>query len=91
MTDSTDINYSKRASGKRLAVFSLLFVALTAAGLYAVYDLFAERTLTFDARLIAPGTLLSVAGLLLVYFISDGLRLYFTLRALGHRLSLIHI
>lgn len=88
MTDSTDINYSKRASGKRLAMFSLLFVALTAAGLYAVYDLFAERTLTFDARLIAPGTLLSVAGLLLVYFISDGLRLYFTLRALGHRLPL---
>ncbi len=67
MTHSTDIDYSKRASGKRLAMFSLLFVALTAAGLYAVYDLFAERTLTFDARLIAPGTLLSVAGLLLVY------------------------
>ena len=88
MTHSTDIDYSKRASGKRLAMFSLLFVALTAAGLYAVYDLFAERTLTFDARLIAPGTLLSVAGLLLVYFISDGLRLYFTLRALGHRLPL---
>ncbi len=88
MTHSTDIDYSKRASGKRLAMFSLLFVALTAAGLYAVYDLFAERTLTFDARLIAPGTLLSVAGLLLVYFTSDGLRLYFTLRALGHRIPL---
>jgi len=88
MTDSTDINYSKRASGRRLAIFSLLFVALTAAGLYAVYDQFAGRSITFDSRLITPETLLSVAGLLLVYFISDGLRLYYTLRALGHRLPL---
>ena len=42
MTDSTEISYSKRASGKRLAMFSLLFLALTAAGLYAVYHLFAS-------------------------------------------------
>lgn len=88
MTDSTNINYSKRASGKRLIVFSLLFVVLTAAGLYTVHHQFAGRSITFDARLIAPEALLSMAGLLLVYFISDGLRLYFTLRALGHRLPL---
>ena len=30
---------------------------------------------------------MAVAALLLVYFVSDGLRLHFTLRALGHRLS----
>ncbi len=88
MTESSDIHYSQRASGKRLALFSLLFLALTAIGLYAVYDKFAGRSISFDARLIAPETLLSVAGLLLVYFTSDGLRLYFTLRALGHRLPL---
>ncbi|WP_091987464.1 lysylphosphatidylglycerol synthase transmembrane domain-containing protein [Marinobacter gudaonensis] len=85
MTDSTDIQYSRRASSRRLVVFSLLFLALTFAGLYTVYDQFAGRSITFDDRLIAPGTLLSVAALLLVYFVSDGLRLYFTLRALGHR------
>lgn len=66
-------------------VFSLLFLALTFAGLYTVYDQFAGRSITFDDRLIAPGTLLAAAGLLLVYFVSDGLRLYCTLRALGHR------
>lgn len=66
-------------------VFSLLFLALTFAGLYTVYDQFAGRSITFDDRLIAPGTLLAAAGLLLVYFVSDGLRLYFTLRALNHR------
>ena len=85
MTDSTDIQYSRRASSRRLVVFSLLFLALTFAGLYTVYDQFAGRSITFDDRLIAPGTLLAAAGLLLVYFVSDGLRLYCTLRALDHR------
>ncbi|MCK2148631.1 flippase-like domain-containing protein [Marinobacter alexandrii] len=88
MTDPSESDYSKQTSWRRLAVFSLIFIAMTAAGLYAVYDQFAERSLTFDPRLIAPTTLLMVGLLLLVYFLSDGLRLYFTLRALGHRLPL---
>ncbi|MDN6320604.1 MAG: flippase-like domain-containing protein [Marinobacter sp.] len=88
MTDNTDSNYQKNTSARRLILFSLLFIALTAIGLYTVYDQFAGRSISFDDRLVAPKTLLAVAALLLVYFISDGLRLHFTLRALGHRLSL---
>ncbi|WP_417567453.1 lysylphosphatidylglycerol synthase transmembrane domain-containing protein [Marinobacter sp.] len=88
MTDSTDIDYSQRTSGRRLAIFSLLFVALTAAGLYTVYDQFAERSINFDNRLIQPAAVLSIIGLLLIYFVADGLRLYFTLRALGQRMAL---
>lgn len=84
MTDSTDLEYSRQASWRRLMVFSLVFIVMTAAGLYTVYDQFAGRSLTFDPRLLAPGTLAALAALLLVYFLSDGLRLYFTLRALGH-------
>ncbi|SFR55481.1 hypothetical protein SAMN05216203_1343 [Marinobacter daqiaonensis] len=75
-------------SGKRLALFSLLFVGLTAAGLWVVYRQFADRSLTFDWRLLDPGAIAAIAGLLLVYFSSDGLRLYFTLRALGYRVRL---
>ena len=74
-------------SGRRLALFSLLFVALTAVGLYVVYALFAGKTLSFDNRLLEPVTLLSLTALLTVYFSADALRLYFTLRALGWRLS----
>lgn len=85
MSDDTDTSYQQRTSVPRLALFSLLFVALTGAGLYAVYDQFAGRSVSFDSRLIAPRTLAAIAALLLVYFASDGLRLYFTLRALGHR------
>ncbi|MDZ7803169.1 lysylphosphatidylglycerol synthase transmembrane domain-containing protein [Thiohalophilus sp.] len=87
MVDSGEIEYSRRASRQRLIVFSLLFVVLTAAGLYAVYEQFAGRSMTFDTRLVAPETLIALFGLLLVYFVSDGLRLHFTLRALGHHLA----
>lgn len=86
MTDSTESDYSKQTSWRRLTVFTLIFVAMTAAGLYAVYDQFAGRSLTFDSRLIAPSTLVMAGLLLAVYFVSDGLRLHYTLRALGHRL-----
>ncbi|PCM45007.1 lysylphosphatidylglycerol synthase transmembrane domain-containing protein [Marinobacter sp. ANT_B65] len=86
MTDNTDTSYQQRTSARRLVLFSLLFVALTAAGLYTVYDQFAGRSISFDTRLVSPQTLLAVTALLLVYFISDGLRLHYTLRALGHRL-----
>ncbi|MGM0766607.1 MAG: lysylphosphatidylglycerol synthase transmembrane domain-containing protein [Pseudomonadota bacterium] len=88
MTDSTDLEYTKRTSWRRLTLFSLIFIGLTVIGLYAVYDRFAGRSLNFDSRLLAPDTLAAVAALLMVYFVSDGLRLHFTLRALGHRLSL---
>ncbi|MCG2581815.1 MAG: flippase-like domain-containing protein [Marinobacter sp.] len=88
MTDETDVDYSKRASWRRLTAFSLTFIALTAIGLYVVYDLFAERSFSFDSNLLSPKILAAVAGLLFVYFLSDGLRLYFTLRALGHRMPM---
>jgi len=77
----------KGTSGKRLALFSLLFVALTGVGLYTVYTHFAGKSLSFDNRLLEPATLLPLAALLAVYFSTDALRLHFTLRALGHRLN----
>lgn len=77
-----------RVPWRRLTLFGLLFLGLTAAGLYVVYDQFAGRSLDFDPRLIQPATVLAILGLLLVYFGADGARLYFTLRALGHRLPI---
>ena len=88
MTTPVEEHYRSSTSGKRLVIFTLIFIVMTAAGLYAVYDQFAGRSFSFDARLVAPGTLASIAALLLVYFTADGLRLYFTLRALGHSIPL---
>lgn len=73
---------------RRLIVFSLLFAALTAVGLTVVYEQLAQRSFRFDMRLLHPETVLAVCALLLVYYASDGLRLHYTLRALGYRLPL---
>ncbi|MBS3804114.1 MAG: flippase-like domain-containing protein [Oleiphilaceae bacterium] len=86
MTDITQSEDQPSLPWRRFVLFGLLFVVLTAIGLYIVYDQFADRNLSFDPRLLEPGLLASVAGLLLVYYTADGLRLYYTLSALGHRL-----
>ena len=62
MTNSTDSNYQKRTSWRRLTAFALLFLVMTGAGLYAVYDRFAGRSFQFDDRLLSPTLLLPVAA-----------------------------
>ncbi|MEX1197660.1 MAG: hypothetical protein WEB57_07355 [Pseudohongiellaceae bacterium] len=48
----------------------------------------ADSTMSRLPRRLYPDTVLAIAALLLVYYASDGLRLYYTLRALGYRLPL---
>ncbi|HLT13040.1 MAG TPA: lysylphosphatidylglycerol synthase transmembrane domain-containing protein [Marinobacter sp.] len=86
MDSSTESDYQKQTSWRRLSVFTLIFLAMTAAGVYAVYARFAGRSFEFDNRLLSPGLLALSLLLLVVYFLSDGLRLHYTLRALGHNL-----
>lgn len=76
---------------KRLLLFGALFVGLSAAGAGVIYDRLAGRELSFDSRLLSAPVLGGCALLLLVYFAADGLRLHYTLKALGHRLSLVRI
>lgn len=87
MTQSPSTDDLPRTPWRRMALFGVLFIGLTGAGLYAVYHQFAGRSLSFDPRLIDPTTLSAALALLVVYFCADGLRLHYTLRALGHRLS----
>ncbi len=86
MDSSTASDYRKQTSWRRLFAFTLLFLAMTAAGVYVVYDRFAARSFEFDTRLLSASFLVPAVLLLVVYFLSDGLRLHFTLRALGHKL-----
>jgi len=74
--------------GRRLFWFALLFIGLSAAGVYAVYSQVAGHAITWDSRLLSPELILASLGLLLVYFAADGLRLWFTLRALGQTIPL---
>ncbi|MDN7137230.1 flippase-like domain-containing protein [Pseudidiomarina sp. 1ASP75-14] len=79
-------HHTPKFSWQRLAVFAALFTAFTLAGFYAVFDHFSGRTFSFDTRLLQPGVILATLVLLLVYFTADGLRLYYTLVALGARI-----
>ncbi len=81
---------STRSDGlglKRLLLFGGLFIVLSIAGSYVIYDQIAGRSFTFDSRLLSWPVLLGVTLLLVIYFTTDGLRLYYILRALGHNLS----
>lgn len=79
---------SASLSSRRLLAFGALFVALSAAGVYAIYVKVAERTFTFDMRLLSWPVIVGAAVLLCVYFITDALRLYYTLRALNSPMPL---
>ncbi len=74
--------------GRRLVWFALLFIGLSAAGVWAVYSQVAGHEITWDARLLSWRLILASLALLLLYFAADGLRLWFTLRALGHSIPL---
>lgn len=74
--------------GRRLFWFALLFVGLSAAGIWAVHSQVAGHEIVWDARLVGWRLILASLALLLVYFGADGLRLWFTLRALGHSIPL---
>lgn len=76
---------------RRLFRFLLLFIVLSGTGVYVVYAQVAGRALEWDARLVQPAVLLASLPLLVIYFAADGLRLWFTLRALGERIPLTAI
>jgi len=69
-------------------ISAALFVALTGAGFVVVSALSGGALARFDARLIQPQAVAMIAGFVAVYFLSDGLRLYFVLRTIGARIRL---
>jgi len=75
-----------RAPWLRNLLFLVLFVGLSAGVPYAIYHELGGEWPTLDGRLWTPAFLTACLALLLVYFVSDGLRLWFVIRALGYRL-----
>lgn len=70
---------------------ALLFLGLTAAGFAALSMVFDGPPPRFDARLIQPEAVATILLFLLIYFASDGLRLYFVLRTIGSRVKIREI
>lgn len=74
-------------SVSRLLVFGGIFAGMTALGIYIVYQQLAGQSLSFDMRLLSWKPLLMLVVLSVLYYVSDGLRLYYTIRALGEQIS----
>lgn len=72
-------------------LYALLFLGLSAAGFAALSAVFDGPPPRFDARLVQPEALAYILLFLLVYFASDGLRLYFVLRTIGSRVKIPEI
>lgn len=77
--------------GLRLLVFSGLFVALSGAVPYVIYRELGGHWPALDARLLSPTAIAACLALLLMYYMADGLRLFYTVRALGHHVSALSI
>jgi len=75
--------------GKRLLVLTLVFIGLSSAGLFAVYTQLSDPSVEFEGEILSIPAVVMGLALLPVYFAADGLRLWFTLRALGHRVGLL--
>jgi hypothetical protein len=72
----------------RLAIGIALFVILSAAVPYAIHRELGAEAPSLDNRWLTGPFLSACLALLALYFASDGLRLYYTLRSLGYRVPL---
>lgn len=75
-------------SRRRFLVFIVLFVVLSAAVPYVIYSEIGGAPPSLDERWLSWPFLSACIALLLLYFGSDGLRLFYTMRALGRQVPL---
>lgn len=75
----------------RLLLFATIFVALSVAVPWIIYSEFDGQLPPLDARLLSWQVAITCLLLLFVYFSFDGLRLFYTLKALGYNLPGGHV
>ncbi len=68
-----------------------LFFALSFTTLYFVHHYFSAGRLRIPSNLLSANVIGSLAILLLLYFLADGLRLYSVIRAMGFRIAFSYI
>jgi len=76
---------------RRIVVFAILFLALSAAVPFAIYHELGGQWPALDGRLFSPLAIAACLALLVVYFVADGLRLYYAVRALGYHVPAAHM
>lgn len=71
----------------KVATFVLLFIALSASVPYLIWQELNLQAMTVELPALSAPALLAIAGLLLVYYLSDALRLWSVLLALGVKIK----
>lgn len=83
--DTPDKSFAGRVRSRRPTVWlvsAIVFIGLSGLGLWVAAKLTGGTLPRIDRRLFEPDALALIAGFLIVYYLSDGLRLFFVLRAL---------
>jgi len=68
-----------------------LFFALSFTTVYFIHRYFSEGQLRIPTGMLSAGVIGSLAVLLVLYFLADGLRLYSVIRAMGFRIAFSYI
>lgn len=75
----------------RTLLFAVIFVALSAAVPWVIYSEFDGALPSLDERLLSWQVAATCICLLAMYFSCDGLRLFYTVKALGYNLPPAHV
>lgn len=89
LQDSQNLKMPFSFSIRQWLMMLFVFIGLTWLGIYSIYIQVEGATLRWDWALLSPAVLLSAVSLFLIYSAADGLRLWFTLKALGYHVSLV--
>ncbi|MGX9365296.1 lysylphosphatidylglycerol synthase transmembrane domain-containing protein [Desulfoplanes sp. PS50] len=75
------------ATGFKWLLSALLFLGLSCGVPYLIYERIGAESLSLLPRVIHPLAFTGIAVLLVIYFTSDALRLYYVFKVAGHRLD----
>jgi uncharacterized protein (TIRG00374 family) len=75
---------------RRMPIYFLMagaFFVVSLLTIYLLHSYFLESRFLLDSRLLSPGVITRLILLLILYYLTDGMRLYLVVKAMGHHLS----
>ncbi len=76
---------------KRYLIYLVIFIVISVLTLYYIYRIFGQEASFLIFKDFTAPIIIGLFSLLLIYFVLDGLRLYFILRSLEIKISYWHI
>jgi hypothetical protein len=80
---STDEEKVILNNSTKYLVFVVLFLLITLGTFFAIYQLISDRSLVLSFEIFSEVLFLKLIGVMFIYLILDGLRLYYVLKSVG--------